>query len=360
MENLRAANQQALTDASHGSKDAPTPSPHQPETYRLFGTYMNSIVTYQDSAVAWLSEDSIMSRVSSNIYQKFAGGGYLGGIKMVRGYSEAGKAKDSTTEDERPRTPTSAGATSGNTASLQVDERQRRLLKRSSAPPTAASQERTGAPIEDQFQSLTNDRDLEVEEEAVRKRDEKEIQDDYHDFGGEQSREVEHLILVTHGIGQRLGLRTDSVNFVHDVNVLRQTLKSVYNNSVDMQALNSEIDKLPKNCRVQVLPVCWRHLLDFPRKGVRQMRKEHDLGEAFADEEEYPSLEDITVDGVPFVRSLITDLALDILLYQVRTQGAHTFHSTHIGVARHGSPHETCLVFLQSCPGIPTSFRTKH
>ena len=102
--------------------------------------------------------------------------------------------------------------------------------------------------------------------------------------------------------------RTESVNFVHDVNVLRQTLKSVYTSSADLQALNSEIDKLPKNCRIQVLPVCWRHLLDFPRKGVRQNREEHDLGDAFGDEEEYPSLEDITVEGVPFVRSLITDL----------------------------------------------------
>lgn len=110
--------------------------------------------------------------------------------------------------------------------------------------------------------------------------------------------------------------RTESVNFVHDVNVLRQTLKTVYENSADLQALNAEIDKLPKNCRVQVLPICWRHLLDFPRKGVRQNRKEHDLGDAFGEEEEYPSLDDITVEGVPFVRSLITDLALDILLYQ--------------------------------------------
>ena len=111
-------------------------------------------------------------------------------------------------------------------------------------------------------------------------------------------------------IGQKLGLRTESVNFVHDVNVLRQTLKSVYENSADLQALNSEIDKLPKNCRIQVLPVCWRHLLDFPRKGVRQTRQEHDLGDVDAEEIEYPSLEDITVEGVPFVRSLITDLAL--------------------------------------------------
>lgn len=104
--------------------------------------------------------------------------------------------------------------------------------------------------------------------------------------------------------------RTESVNFIHDVNVLRQTLKTVYSSSADLQALNSEIDKLPKNCRVQVLPVCWRHLLDFPRKGVRQNRREHDLGDAYGDDEDYPSLEDITIEGVPFVRSLITDLGL--------------------------------------------------
>lgn len=44
---------------------------------------------------------------------------------------------------------------------------------------------------------------------------------------------------------------TESVNFIHDVNVLRKTLKSVYGGSADLQALNSEIDKLPQNCRLQ-------------------------------------------------------------------------------------------------------------
>ncbi|RKF55414.1 DDHD domain-containing protein [Erysiphe neolycopersici] len=82
-ENLRAANQQALDDAATRMKDAPPPNPHQPQSYRLFGTYMNSIVTYQDSTVAWLSVDSIMSRVSSSVYERFAGGAYLGGIKLM-------------------------------------------------------------------------------------------------------------------------------------------------------------------------------------------------------------------------------------------------------------------------------------
>jgi hypothetical protein len=42
-----------------------------------------------------------------------------------------------------------------------------------------------------------------------------------------------------------------------------------------------------------------------------------------SEDEEYPSLEDITVEGVPAVRNLITDLALDILLYQSPAYKGH-------------------------------------
>jgi hypothetical protein len=105
--------------------------------------------------------------------------------------------------------------------------------------------------------SLGDEIDADKEAAAVRRRDEKEIQNDYQDQDGEnQGREIEHLILVTHGIGQKLGarsvvflrlvailiiayLRTESVNFIHDVNVLRQSIKNVYSSSADLQALNS-------------------------------------------------------------------------------------------------------------------------
>ena len=200
LENLRVANQQSLNDATAALKDALPPTPHQPQTHRLFGTYMNSIVTYQDSTVAWLSADSIMSRVSSTVYQRFAGGGYLGGIKIVRGYTDPSKSKES---DKTPATPTSAAARPSNLPpTLQLDERQQKLLKRRSAPPSTKSSSEP-APL-----MLRDDIDTDSEAEAVRKRDEKEIQNDYKDREGEnQGREIEHLILVTHGIGQRLGMR---------------------------------------------------------------------------------------------------------------------------------------------------------
>lgn len=76
----------------------------------------------------------------------------------------------------------------------------------------------------------------------------------------------------------------ESVNFVHDVNLLRKTLKGVYAHSEDLKALNSDNGDGPGNCKVQVLPVCWRHLLDFPKR--REKKGETDLGDVTEEEDE--------------------------------------------------------------------------
>lgn len=73
------------------------------------------------------------------------------------------------------------------------------------------------------------------------------------------------------------------MNFIHDVNVMRKMLKSVYNSSADLKALNGELGSKTGNCRVQVLPVCWRHHLDFPKK--RETKPERDLGVMAEDED---------------------------------------------------------------------------
>lgn len=81
----------------------------------------------------------------------------------------------------------------------------------------------------------------------------------------------------------------ESVNFVHDVNMLRKTVKAVYAQSPDVKAFNSESGDGPGNCRIQVLPVCWRHLLDFPKR--RDKKAERDLSDAFSEEDECEYLE---------------------------------------------------------------------
>ncbi|KAI0387183.1 DDHD domain-containing protein [Hypomontagnella monticulosa] len=320
-ENLKAT-AKSQADSSLKAQPSQPPIQHQPQTYRLFGTYMSSIATYQDSTTAWLSSESVFSWVTSTVYQRFAGGGYMNGVKLVRGYSEPGKPKDA----KRPTTPTTA-----TLPPEKVDDKEDKSLKRRSAPPSTRSDAATDRDDDDESKTETERRenrlkrqfstfietadDPEKQEEQIRQREEQEIQDDYNAQDGEtQGREIEHLVLVTHGIGQLLGLRMESVNFVHDVNLLRKTIKAVYANSADLKTLNKESENGPGNSKIQVLPVCWRHLLDFPKR--REKKGETDLGDVAAEEDDYPSLEDITIEGVAFARSLISDLALDVLLYQ--------------------------------------------
>ncbi|KAK8124585.1 DDHD domain-containing protein [Apiospora kogelbergensis] len=330
VDNLKAAAAAGSSQAESSQKLLPSQTTsHQPQTYRLFGTYMNSIVTYQDSTTAWLSSESMLSWVTSTVYQRFAGGGYMSGVKLVRGYVDTGKK-----DEKRPTTPTTASSTKVTEPSPQLSEKASKALKRRSAPPLARADstadsdiggegetpevESSEDHIKKQFSSyLDTADDPDKQQEKIRQRQEQEIRDDYNAQAGEtQGREIEHLVLVTHGIGQLLGLRMESVNFVHDVNMLRKTLKGVYSHSADLRALNSEFGEGPGNCRVQVLPVCWRHLLDFPKRKEKKGEQDLTTAGAFEEEDEYPSLEDITVEGVAFARSLISDLALDVLLYQ--------------------------------------------
>jgi len=323
-DDLKAA-AKAQDDTALKSSGTTSTEQQQPQSHRLFGAYMNSVATFQDANTAWISSEGVFSWVTSTVYQRFAGGGYMNGVKLVRGFAEPGKAK----EEKKSTTPTTA--TFPNRETNPDDESTPKALKQKSASvsvPTGSETTRgsedavqsstkvVGAELKDKFSSaLGASGTTASKDEAVRKLEEQEIRDDYTGQDGEkQGREIEHLVLVTHGIGQMLSMRMESVNFVHDVNLLRKTTKSVYTYSADLKALNGEPETGPGNCRVQLLPVCWRHMLDFPKK--KEKKGEHDLTDAFDDEDDYPSLEDITIEGLAFARSLISDLALDVLLYQ--------------------------------------------
>ncbi|KAJ6782644.1 hypothetical protein PWT90_00197 [Aphanocladium album] len=283
------------------------------KSHRLFGTYMNNTVTYEDSSTAWLVSDGVLSWVATSVYERFAGGGHMSGVKLIRGYSDQSKDKEkeasekkSTVDDGKNETgkATSKGNSKSDAAEAALSGK-------------AMLQRRLSTIIE------SEDRRTATSENDVQKLNEEEMRHDYSTQSGEsQNRDIEHLVLVTHGIGQRLSLRTQSVNFIHDVNVLRKTLKGVYTNSPELRSMNTDEDDGPGNCRVQVLPVCWRHKVEFPRGRKRKAQAdEADVAEVLEEEETYPTLEDITIEGVAFARSLISDLALDVLLYQSSYKG---------------------------------------
>lgn len=137
-----------------------------------------------------------------------------------------------------------------------------------------------------------------------------ETENDYNNNGVDTStnqRDVEHLIFCVHGIGQSLGKKYEYVNFAHNINILRNNIKSLYSKNSALQDINKENKSADweKNCNVQVLPITWRHNIGFDTE-TNTINKESP---------ELPSLSDITVNGILPLRKLLGDVGLDILLY---------------------------------------------
>ena len=201
---MNAADIQKSAGATEKPKDEPSiPVKFELQTQRLFGAYMNSVVTYQDATTAWLLTDDFLSRMSSTVYQRFAGGGHLGGVKVVRGYSEANNSKETKKDSDSPsskKTEAAMDSPKRRSAAPKVDKETSDdgLLRRSAS---AAQQEPRLVTLERQLSSFSDD--PAIQEEERRQADEDEIIEDYKDAAGQdQGREIEHLILVTHGIGQ--------------------------------------------------------------------------------------------------------------------------------------------------------------
>ena len=189
------------TDKS--KEEPPIPVKFELQTQRLFGAYMNSVVTYQDATTAWLLTDDFLSRMSSTVYQRFAGGGHLGGVKVLRGYSAPTTANDTKKDGDSPSSKKAEAAVDSSKrrsvpAKVDREASDEEQLKRSVS---AAQQEPRLVTLERQLSSFSDD--PVKQEEERRQADEDEIKEDYKDADGQdQGREIEHLILVTHGIGQ--------------------------------------------------------------------------------------------------------------------------------------------------------------
>lgn len=242
-----------------GVGNGSTGSTPEAQQHRLFGAYMNRIVAYQDASTAWLTTDDFMSRVSTTVYQKLGG---VPGTKVVRGLVEPKRPKEM--PDSKASERKTLGKLSNDVApevsSAQSEQTVDQLSAESPTSKASNAAEdvkiRPKSTLERQMSSLAGKPQNPAElEEQARRQEEQEMEDLREVDVEDREREVDHLVLVTHGIGQRLGLRLESINFIHDVNVLRKTLKGVYKASPDLQALNAAFADSNGNCRVQVLPV---------------------------------------------------------------------------------------------------------
>ncbi|KAI1624793.1 DDHD domain-containing protein [Exophiala viscosa] len=108
---------------------------------------------------------------------------------------------------------------------------------------------------------------------------------------------VSDLVLVIHGIGQKLSERVDSFHFTHAINGLRRE----FNVELSTEAVKGNTKN---GTGVMVLPVNWRLTVSFD-----------DDDKSLREEDNKFALKDITPETLPSVRSLITDVMLDIPYY---------------------------------------------
>lgn len=113
--------------------------------------------------------------------------------------------------------------------------------------------------------------------------------------------ELAELVLVIHGIGQKLATTYDSFNIVHAINSLRKLCNK--------QARDETVRKVVGNQRLQFIPLQWRSSLQFDELSREEKEAEDGLDNRF-------SLEDLQVEGsIPFVSSLVTGVGLDLCFY---------------------------------------------
>ncbi|KAI9731401.1 MAG: hypothetical protein M1834_005307 [Cirrosporium novae-zelandiae] len=119
--------------------------------------------------------------------------------------------------------------------------------------------------------------------------------------------QVTDLVLVIHGIGQKLSERVESFHFTHAINDFRR--------QVNLELVGPAVAPYRRKGLggVMVLPVNWRATLDFG-DDASQSNFNAGLDEHDPARNEF-SLSEVTPETLPTVRNLINDIVLDVPYY---------------------------------------------
>ncbi|KAH6847980.1 DDHD domain-containing protein [Chaetomium sp. MPI-CAGE-AT-0009] len=115
--------------------------------------------------------------------------------------------------------------------------------------------------------------------------------------------QVTDLVLIAHGIGQKLSERVESFHFTHAVNAFRRDI------NIELETPSVKSVLRPEQNGIMVLPVNWRHLLSFDDNN----RASEEDRSAYSPEGF--TLKDIEPPTIPAVRSMISDVMFDIPYY---------------------------------------------
>ncbi|KAI7864599.1 DDHD domain-containing protein [Spinellus fusiger] len=251
--------------------------------WNLLGEFIGQYIVFTGHTTAWLLHDTTSGRLAKSIITTLTNHHNLGGTRLLRGYAEVEK------QNIKPAAPTTPTAPEAPPTPPTPTEKNGNRDVRNKESETSTPQEKTSRPLplrHASSQFLFHDQD-----------DSKE-----------HVRTIDHLVFVVHGIGQKMSERTGQ-NLVHDVNTLRKTIKTVF------PTLLSSLPECTRTNGIQVLPILWRNEIMFgTQTSSDEEGKESDLGLP-TDDDISPTLDEITLEGVPNIRMVVSDAFLDIPLY---------------------------------------------
>ncbi|KAL2018041.1 hypothetical protein VTK56DRAFT_1307 [Thermocarpiscus australiensis] len=146
--------------------------------------------------------------------------------------------------------------------------------------------------------------------------------------------QVTDLVLVAHGIGQKLSERVESFHFTHAINAFRRAI------NVELESPTVKAVLRPDQNGIMVLPVNWRHLLSF----------EDDDGDASGETKaayapEGFTLKDIEPNTIPAVRSIMSDVMFDVPFYM-------SHHKPKMIAALVGEANRVYRLWCRNNPGF--------
>ncbi|KAH7114360.1 DDHD domain-containing protein [Dendryphion nanum] len=115
--------------------------------------------------------------------------------------------------------------------------------------------------------------------------------------------QVTDLVLVIHGIGQKLSERIETFHFTHAINAFRREVNVELGTDDVKRYLRKDMGG------IMVLPVNWRNRVSLEDEASGRIEEEEDpASNKF-------SLKDITPETLPSVRGIVSDVMLDIPYY---------------------------------------------
>ncbi|KAK0635089.1 hypothetical protein B0T17DRAFT_623417 [Bombardia bombarda] len=297
--------EQDVSASSSSLGEVPVPEQHSK-------SYASCHVIYKDGSVAFLLKPSLKPsayygrRPVSKIMK-----GLTVGIPVVRGFDRA------TWDRVHEKKKVAAGAAAAAAAKPP------RVQTQAHPQQQPQSSRRRGAAAEEQAQAQAQ---TQVEAGCPKCQLDK-------DKG-----QVTDLILIVHGIGQKIAERVEAYHFTHAVTAFRRMVNVELENPAVKAVLR------PNQNGIMVLPVNWRHLLSFEDGPTPTSSTEGSVDKSAYAPEGF-GLKDIEPGTIPAVRGMISDVMFDIPFYM-------SHHKPQMIAAMVGEANRVYRLWCRNNPGF--------